>query len=420
MSHARALVVLSIALLGSLPSVGCKSSDDADDNGGSGANTAGSGGRSGGGTGGTDPGGPTTVQPNAPGDVGYACEKDQDCASGNVCWTASGDSFEPGGPAGGYCTKTCQASTDCGNWGTCVELKQGKAKYCFRTCLFGKPSTKLPNDMDSDNASKDKCFGRKDVGCKSVWATATDGTAVYTNIDLCVPQCSVGENRCPAGRTCDVQLGYCVDATTWSPELKENGEPCDLTIAKDKRTCRGACYPIYGADDPKAPADRKTTAGVCVDPCTLGTYQSCNFTPGAVGVCTISAVFGPGQNVFSQTGDVGMCAKVVPRGEDCKCLWRDHQFSHFSSVLNAATCNWSWECQDDLDCGYTCTKDEDCRATTDSKNTCDPTKKRCKKEDGKPMAFSDDYKCQTVGTLDKKYCADHDVEASISKCAENP
>jgi hypothetical protein len=81
--------------------------------GGGGGTTGGGGGTTGGGGGTTGGGGGTTLQP-----IGGACTSASNCQAGLFCkqTTTRGDATMPGG----YCTKACSTSTDCGGGAGCI------------------------------------------------------------------------------------------------------------------------------------------------------------------------------------------------------------------------------------------------------------------------------------------------------------
>ncbi len=345
--------------------------------------------------------------PWVPSPLAKACTQNSECGEDGLCWTETSDVFVPGSPAGGFCTKPCTQDSECGTQGLCTNVIDDKQRFCLLKCSFGTGKS----DLDTiDREPSTKCQGRKNSACVPVLQNAADGTQAYTGFDVCIPQCSITAGKCAANRTCDTGRGVCVESL--DSTLLENGEACSYDPAITNRQCRGRCFLIHPSSDTTVPADRRL-AGICMDPCTFGTAESCN-AGGKVGVCISTAVFAP-PNKSAVSNDLSVCMKLVPKDNDCGCLWRDRQFATFYEGLGTSMCQWAFPCQDDLDCAYQCQKDEDCRTSTETASTCD-SRKRCKRGDGSPFTASPTFSCRNVPAINGKYCADHDVESSLASC----
>ncbi|MEO7328934.1 MAG: hypothetical protein ABI193_10170, partial [Minicystis sp.] len=70
---------------------------------------------------------------------GVFCGADSDCGSALVCVKATDDdAIFGGGPAGGLCTRVCDADTDCpGTSSTCLQAGGGQPGRCALTCTLG-------------------------------------------------------------------------------------------------------------------------------------------------------------------------------------------------------------------------------------------------------------------------------------------
>jgi len=185
---AAALVTAGAALLaGACGKSGSAGPADGGGTGGNGGAAAaaggrtGTGGRTGGATGaggriGGTGGGAGGAGGAVAGDLAKACSSNAECTGGLVCATATGDMLAGTGPAHGYCTISCDDSSDvCGPMGAiCVDFgtPAAPAAYCMQTCTFGEVATRTS-----------KCRGRQDVACASL--TSGAGTTVYA----CMPMC---------------------------------------------------------------------------------------------------------------------------------------------------------------------------------------------------------------------------------------
>jgi hypothetical protein len=139
----------------------------------------------------------------AAGNLGGICAMDSDCGGGGLTCalpTATIPAFG-GGPANGYCTKSCTADTDCGSAGLCVTDANGANGTCVATCT----ETPLPANTNPLNMLSDptKCNERSDVACFALSMTQF----------ACIPLCGE-DSQCPTGLHCDPRGGVCVTTPT--------------------------------------------------------------------------------------------------------------------------------------------------------------------------------------------------------------
>jgi hypothetical protein len=178
------------------------------------------------------------VEPENPGQpatgLGGPCEQDGDCTGGFTCLAASSDPFgDPGGPAGGYCSQTCEGNEDCPASGVCLVTPGGG--YCFAACT-----------PEASGA----CGGRADVQCLLVDTQAA-----------CLPVCDTGASC--GERSCDIGRGLCVDAP--EPSCTSDADcvegSCDLATGE----CVAAPLPCTSdADCAEGSCDLATSLCVSV------------------------------------------------------------------------------------------------------------------------------------------------------------
>lgn len=221
--------------------------------------------------------------------IGRACTASADCGTGLTCFTAESNDVFGGGAAGGYCTLTCQADTDCTGidaQSACVGTGVGPS-LCLRTCLSEDPTSTAEN----------KCLGRIDVVCKS---PAALGTAMFTGlrqIGWCFPQCN-SDDDCP-GRACDLARGVCSDTPPTGAAI---GARCE-----GNGDCAGATCVSIAADEQ-----------FCSAPCVFGQPVGCGYglNPSVRGAACIT----PRVTGFLSSegqGDLGFCAELCDADTDC-------------------------------------------------------------------------------------------------------
>ena len=155
------------------------------------------------------------------------CQSDADCSMGLTCIKATAtDQVLGGGPAGGYCSKTCMASSDCpGQASSCLKNDAASPGICVLGCDQGPALMSLQDPLDPA-----KCYGRDDLRCQALSATSS----------VCLPTCGK-DDQCPAGRVCDPRFAVCVDKANTG---KAPGDKCDPKAAMPE--CAGVCLSITG------------------------------------------------------------------------------------------------------------------------------------------------------------------------------
>jgi hypothetical protein len=225
--------------------------------------------------------------------VGARCGLDADCAGGAICLRASGDEyFGSGGPAGGYCTIACSTSSDectaLDSESVCAQLGALGGEYCIRTC----------QSLDPDPGEA-KCLNRTDLACVSA---AADGRELFDGrrqAGYCAARCG-SDDECPAGRSCDGELGICTSAPAVGAAI---GARCTLDQDCASRRCEER--------------DRDGT-GVCSALCVLGSLSGCGYgrePSSREAACLIPLIDVGG---FSEgAGDLGLCRALCDQASDC-------------------------------------------------------------------------------------------------------
>lgn len=214
--------------------------------------------------------------------LGAACEADADCGADYTCMKSS-DTFTAvglGGPAGGYCTKTCVNTPDCGPGNYCVGT--GADKRCIAGCEIGVPEMEF---LDSP-LDETKCHGRADTPCFDRTAGA-----------VCRPICQ-SDAEC-GGRSCDKSIGLCVDTPRTGTPL---GSECDPEGAN---TCEGICVSFTDG------------GSFCSSYCTFG-GEDLNAECGglAAGLCLFAST-------GHELGDQAFCTAACTAHDECQnpLLW---------------------------------------------------------------------------------------------------
>lgn len=229
---------------------------------------------------------PDAAAPARAARVGSPCASDVDCTTAAppslVCFTSAttdfpgiiargGDERHRGGPAGGYCSRTCLADGECGGGARCL-AHEDSARLCFATCAL--------------DASTAQCDSAAPQACVPV--SDPDGAACY-------PLCA-RDADCDAGRLCDAASGLCGDALARGSG--RIGAPC--TVASETADCSsGLCW------DPEG-----TGVGVCTALCRTGA-GSCGAGDDAAASATAC------MSDFSGLGAVGSCMRLCDADADC-------------------------------------------------------------------------------------------------------
>lgn len=165
--------------------------------------------------GGTDMGDVDSTLCSGAGCVGGACIKDSDCTEGNsamtaVCWgTTLLNNTKFVTTPGGYCSRECQADTDCGT-AKCVNLPSSGKKYCMAKCSSATRCRKPGYSCAFDGDTGGICFPSANFDCNP---SLGDGTCEYGDDKylggcvrvayesdkggVCHLQCQVGFQTCP-------------------------------------------------------------------------------------------------------------------------------------------------------------------------------------------------------------------------------
>jgi hypothetical protein len=229
---------------------------------------------------------PPGEPPSLPGRVGSACVEDRDCSQAEplplTCITSQSESFpgvtptgsteQPlGGPAGGYCSRTCGGAGECGVGALCVD-HSGAGAFCYAACSLTEATA--------------QCVGGGPQACASVGNA--DGA--------CYPMCHSHE-QCGPGRFCDAASGLCV------AEVQDVGggigAPC--TLDSQAMDCRsGRC--LY---------DLATGNGICTALCRSGEIN-CGAAAGEAARGSVCLSDDP------SPGAVGSCVPLCDSDADCE------------------------------------------------------------------------------------------------------
>ncbi|HMR08421.1 MAG TPA: hypothetical protein PKA88_21725, partial [Polyangiaceae bacterium] len=229
-----------------------------------------------------------------------------ECGAGTTCILPNSGAWDGEGPAKGYCTKECTASTDCTSLDAtseCVSF-DGTKGYCLKGCVVGTPF------------GAGKCHGRTDVGCNTYLrnatlgacgagntcptgqACATDGQCHQT-FAACSALCAVNAD-CPSGMTCNPGTGLC---TTTAPTGKTLGQSCVQAPSGQPGECQGFCVGMTG-----------TTSRFCSQLCVVGVPNACGWAgPGNKATAICGLVF----DQAATTGDVGACQYLCDCNTQC-------------------------------------------------------------------------------------------------------
>lgn len=180
--------------------------------------------------------------------VGNACNRDSDCAGGEICLEGQGETFLGGVPVVGTCVIPCS-----GDASRCDSLS--RPSVCVVTDDRGTPAAS--DDVahcfercDLSAAPTNKCQNREHVACHRLRSSGVASAAPPpmsalgdvgdSNIAFCRPLCAA-DAECLRGLFCDVATGACGEAPAVGDGL---GVPCDPEASPT--TCAGACLTVDG------------------------------------------------------------------------------------------------------------------------------------------------------------------------------
>ncbi|WP_437316581.1 hypothetical protein [Sorangium sp. So ce385] len=205
--------------------------------------------------------------------LGAACEADADCGPDGICFLESASDFFGGGPAGGYCTKSCGGDDDCeGEGSVCI------GDLCLLGCVPGDP----PFTDGDPSVDPDKCQGREELRCES-----------FQDATVCLPGCG-SDVQC-TDRVCDPRGSVCVDEAN---EGLPNGTQCALD-EDGNDPCAGWCVGIT------------EEVAMCAELCGLNGDPDLDCGGPQKGLCAypLDRDGGP--------GDIGLCVNACKAHSDC-------------------------------------------------------------------------------------------------------
>jgi hypothetical protein len=169
-------------------------------------------------------------------------------------------------------TKQCQNGTL-----VCVDQTTPKPSKC--------------NGLDND------CDGTVDTGPCAMGEVCFQGS--------CVPNC--GKDNCPAGTTCDVPSGLCVDTSC-----------VGMTCGAGTKCSQGKC--LAPCDGVVCPHGTTCVVGACIDPCVGLTCDADQVCDGGACVTTCACAACPGGKTCSANGtcvEPSCAAMTCPAGSYC-------------------------------------------------------------------------------------------------------
>jgi hypothetical protein len=279
----------------------------------------------------------------ADGFAGVACATDAECPGGRCERDADGG-------AGGYCTRACLSSYECGSEGICATIgDQGSDRRCLGKCqaqeecrpgfvcaggLHGArlnvPGSCRPYRRVASLA--DRVAGRacaNDVECPGGQCASTNllGTSYPGN--YCTGRC-YADTHCGEGGVCGwpvggVDPGYCLQACAADADCTRQGYGC-WQMGDGKRVIR-ACYPRA------APLPEGTVGQPCTQPldcegascAAMLPYEglaTSDLTPAPEGYCTqpcaLDAECGSGGQCINYGSEGGICLARCSDSVPCR------------------------------------------------------------------------------------------------------
>lgn len=278
--------------------------------------------------------------------VGFACNRDADCASG-LCYRET-DPY--GDPGRAYCTEPCDTSApDCPATFDCQDIATGSA-----ACVAAADGKLLPGDHTLKLG--EPCSGSVDCIGGSVCAQASNPDG--TNSTFCAPPCEAGVTgscgdcgNCEAFGSDPAKPDYF--CTPKGP--KQIGAACDSHYDCGSFVCVGFCTQGCSATGTACPSGSSCepisdTTSICITPAQKG-----QTAPGGACVfdleCAQSAKCHPAP---SGTGSV--C--TIPARQDAPCSTSTDCATGLRCLASAASGDRT--CQPPGDVGATCAAVADC------------------------------------------------------------
>ena len=201
--------------------------------------------------------------------LGQGCTTDSDCgvSDGAKC-VGPETQFTSGGVVGGYCSRECSHSTECGLGGNC------DLGWCYLGCNAALPVIETLDDPLAAN----KCRGRSDLVCRPDLAAHA----------ICAGACT-SDAQC-GDWFCDRVRGGCMPT---EKQGAEDGEPCSVD-----NDCKGIC-------------ETGATGKICASICSAGGELDSDDCGGpGQGICY--AAFGS-----ESPGSLGFCYRACASQSDC-------------------------------------------------------------------------------------------------------
>jgi hypothetical protein len=230
--------------------------------------------------------------------IGAPCATSADCPTGPNgeaplrCIPASdtlefgGNSPNPGGPQGGYCTADCTSIDDCqalDGLSACAGTG-----FCLGLCQPG----------DADGLVK--CFADRAQACVVVNPNDPETGA-------CLPICQ-SDAGCGAGLFCDLGRGGLGLCTAVEPPGGDVGAPC--TEATAETDCKSGLCLTFGDAGDSGPS-----LSFCSANCTNGSIAGCGFEEQLS--VPRDAVCAQSQLIDGGPGDIGFCFELCDVDADC-------------------------------------------------------------------------------------------------------
>jgi hypothetical protein len=197
----------------------------------------------------------------ADGRAGAVCGSDADCSGGNCAHSAAG--------GGGFCTRACEVTSECGSGGMCSGGQSPASKLCLGTCnvqadcrdgfvcigrlqgavisLPGVCSPKRHLESLADNVVGRVCQEDAECGGGECAASNLLGTTYPAN--YCTGRC-YDDAQCGQGGVClwthhSSDPGYCLQRCAADADCTREDYGC-WELADSVRTLH-ACYPLLPA-----------------------------------------------------------------------------------------------------------------------------------------------------------------------------
>ncbi|HET8937754.1 MAG TPA: hypothetical protein VFN67_30125 [Polyangiales bacterium] len=201
---------------------------------------------------------PQSAEPKLADDhAGKRCEQDADCPGGNCAEAAAG--------GGGFCTRACEVTSECGHGGMCSGGTSTEGKLCLASCevqgdcragfvcsshlegsglsVPGACSPKRQADQLSDNTAGRACERNEECSGGQCAKTNLIGTSYPGN--YCTARC-YEDVHCGKGGVClwthqSADPGYCLQACAGDADCTRDDYGC-WELGDGTRLLHG-CYP---------------------------------------------------------------------------------------------------------------------------------------------------------------------------------